>query len=375
VTAADTTISFTVNIFNVNDPTVFSATPASSSELILAWQKNPSNSNVVIACNTINQFGVPVNGTTYSPGTLLAGGGQVIYNGSGITFQHNGLLTNTRYYYKAWSVLPATAYSPGVTCNNVTMCETITTLPFTEGFENTSARPGCWYETNTDPAWKFVAGNGMGAPYGYPATAHAGERNACLTDVTAASDYNTLITPLIDVSAYPEVQLKFWLFMQKWGSRQDELIVLYRASPALQWTVAQSFTQSVSSWTQETVNVPSGSGEIQFGFLGNAKWALGICIDDIQVDRVPGVGLGENTGRTISVFPNPTEGIFRITGQADNRIDEITIFDCSGRKMAGIHGNGEKEYTFDLSYASPGIYILKIKTDTEVVIRRLVITR
>jgi M6 family metalloprotease-like protein len=283
VTFADTTISFTVDVINLNDPAAFSATATSISEVMLDWQKNSTGNKVMIAFDTVSQFGAPVNGTSYTPGSSIGGGGHVIYTGTDISFIHAGLMPQKHYYYKAWSVLPGNAYSPGLLRSAVTLCSTVTSLPFTEGFEASSDSPACWLEDNTDPAWQFIAGNGLGAVYGYPATAHSGLHNACLVDATTAPDYNTLMTPVIDVSGYTDVKLKFWMFMQKWGSRQDELKVMFRTNPALPWTVLQNFTQSVTAWTEQTIALPSGTGEMQIGFCGNSRWALGVCIDDIEI--------------------------------------------------------------------------------------------
>ncbi|MEI7725730.1 MAG: T9SS type A sorting domain-containing protein, partial [Bacteroidota bacterium] len=202
-------------------------------------------------------------------------------------FKQTELVTNKRYFYKAWSVLSGISYSPGMIRSAVTLCENIAALPYTEGFETSSDRPGCWYEDNTDPAWQFIAGNGLGVIYGYPATAHSGEHNACLVDVSTAPDLNTLSTPVINLSGYTNVQLKFWMFMQKWGSRQDELKVYCRANPGLPWVLLKSFTQSISSWTEQSIMIPTGLNQIQIGFCGNARWGLGVCIDDIELSGTP----------------------------------------------------------------------------------------
>jgi len=295
VTEADSTISFTVNVIYLDDPAAFAAISVSTSGMLLTWQKNPTGDNVLIAYDTINQFGTPVNGQTYSAGASIAGGGHVIYHGAETTFSQTGLQSNTRYFYKAWSVLSGNTYSPGVIRNAVTLCESIATLPFTEGFEDSSDRPGCWFEDNNDPAWGFFAGNGLGSPYGYPATAHTGTRNASLVDATTTPDYNTLITPVLNLSGYADVQLKFWLFMQKWGSRQDELMIYYRTNPDQPWILMQSYTQSISAWTEQIIPLPAGLTEVQLGFNGNAKWGLGICIDDIEISGTPVT--------TLTVFP------------------------------------------------------------------------
>jgi len=287
VTSADSTISFNVNIIDLDDPAMFSATAVSTSEILLKWQKNGAGKPVMIAFDTTSLFGTPVNGSVYTNGSPLPGGGVVICQGADTSFMQTELVTNKRYWFKAWSVLPGNTYSAGLLRNVRTLCEPVTTLPFSEGFENSSDRPACWFEDNSDPAWQFIAGNGLGSMLGYPASAHSGLRNACLVDATQTSDTNTLIMPMMDVSGYSNIQLSFWLFKQKWGSRQDELNVYYRTNPALPWILLQNYNQSVSSWTQQFVSLPQGLTSLQIGFEGIARWALGICIDDIEVTGIP----------------------------------------------------------------------------------------
>jgi M6 family metalloprotease-like protein len=376
VSIADSTISFKVNIIDINNPTNFTATPVSKHEILLKWMKNPTNNNVVIAFDTIDHFGTPLNGTAYAAGGSIPGGGHVIYNGAAITFNHTGLLSNTHYFYNAWSVLPGNSYSPGVVCDAATLCETITALPFTEGFETSDQVPGCWIEEGTDPAWEFCQGNGPGTLYGYPAMARTGIRNAVLRDKTSEPNKSKLISPAIDLTGYPSAELKFWVFMQALGSRQDELTVFYRLSPTSPWVQLQKYAQSLTSWTQMTIPLTVISNQFQLAFEGNAKFGFGVCIDDIQIDVIPALGLGEQALENIRVSPNPAQGAFRVTGgREDDPIREITVFDCTGKRMAGYIGNGEKEFTCDLSSAAPGIYILKIKTAKEMITRKLTITR
>ena len=463
ITEADSTISFTVNVIDLDDPSVFTANAVSVSDILLQWQKNPAGNNIMMVYDTINQFGTPLNGTVYAPGMLIAGGGQVFFNGTGTTFNHGGLSTKTRYYYKAWSVLAGNAYSTGLVRSALTLCESVVNLPYSEGFETTGDRPDCWFEDNTDPAWQYIAGNGLGIQYGYPATAHSGVRNACLVDATTAPDLNTLITPVIDLSGYTGVRLKFWMFMQKWGTRQDELTVSYRV-PGSSWIALKRFTQSISSWTEQVIEIPAGLSEIQLGFEGKARWALGICIDDIELDGTPlatlsvlpatrnipmeagvttfavscpngwtatsdnpswcsvtssGTGDGtitvtvtENilyTKRTanitvlapgvvtqtvtvtqnasnisveelsagsIRLYPNPARGFCKVTdAQGKARIRSIIMTDNTGRVVLLRKGQGQTEFTIDISGLVPGTYTVKIEGENAVAIRKLAIIR
>ena len=98
---------------NTANPATFMATAVNATEIDLSWTKNPANDNVMVAWNTSNTFGTPANGTSYSAGDVLTGGGTILYNGDQTTFNHTPVSSNTTYYYKAWSVDGTVAYSTG----------------------------------------------------------------------------------------------------------------------------------------------------------------------------------------------------------------------------------------------------------------------
>ncbi|MCK9422714.1 MAG: M6 family metalloprotease domain-containing protein [Bacteroidales bacterium] len=361
VTSADTTISFTVNVTHIKDPGNFTASPMSTSQIRLTWLNHPDVDHIVIAYDTAGIFGTPLNGTPYLPGDTLTGGGIIIYSGTDTLFNHMDLAMNTHYYYKTWSVITGDVYSFGVASDASTFCQSITVLPFNEGFETNIELPVCWTEENNGLSWLFCQGNGPGIGYGFPADAHTGIRNAVLKDETTAPNRNKLILPVLNLSNYSNVELRFWLFMQRWGTRQDELTVFYRTNPANSWISLQNYAQSITAWTEKIIQLPVVSSQFQLAFEGNAKFGFGVCIDDILINGTI-VGVNEPISDAIRIFPNPTHGIFRITGDRnDNLIREITVFDCAGKRMAGIYGKGEKDFTFDLSSAASGIYILKSK--------------
>lgn len=101
----------------VINPTNLTAVTPSSSKIDLSWVLNVAGNNVVLAYNTSSTFGTPVNGTSYSAGNPITGGGTVLYNGSALSFNHTALTTGTTYYYKLWSYDGATEYSTGTTAN------------------------------------------------------------------------------------------------------------------------------------------------------------------------------------------------------------------------------------------------------------------
>ena len=126
----------------VTNPSSFTATPFSSSQIDLSWALNTSGNNVMVVWAPTNSFGTPVDGTTYSVGGSVSGGGTVIYSGNATSFHHLPLNPSTTYYYKAFSYDAAKTYSTGVSANATTICG-VSTLPLSENF-NASTLPNCW---------------------------------------------------------------------------------------------------------------------------------------------------------------------------------------------------------------------------------------
>lgn len=99
----------------VSSPVAFSASISGPNQVTLAWQKNAANNNVLVAWNSMPNFGTPAPGTVYSAGQSIPNGGTMLYNGSTTSFSHTGLTAGATYYYKAWSVNGSNLYSPAKT--------------------------------------------------------------------------------------------------------------------------------------------------------------------------------------------------------------------------------------------------------------------
>jgi len=113
----------------VNNPTDFTAVTAGTDQIDLSWTKNGDGDDVMVAYTTDGIFGTPVDGSAYTVGNTITGGGEVIYNGSGTTHSHTGLTADTRYYYKAWSLDATPNYSSGVTDDTTTLATEPTADP------------------------------------------------------------------------------------------------------------------------------------------------------------------------------------------------------------------------------------------------------
>lgn len=162
--------SIVITGVNATAPGNLVAEAISSQAIDLQWTLN-GGSPVLLAVAQTNSFGTPVNGTTYSAGETLPGGGEVLYSGSSTTFAHAGLSSATRYYYRIWS---ATGASPNYSTPSFAEAQTYCsepTLPYSETFSN-SQLPHCWemqtdggvqgfYYSNTDWAGGTQAGEAV----------------------------------------------------------------------------------------------------------------------------------------------------------------------------------------------------------------------
>ena len=59
-------------------PTNLFTTPYTT-QVQLSWTNNSANDSVIIAYNTNNTFGTPINGTSYSLNNAIAGGGTILF--------------------------------------------------------------------------------------------------------------------------------------------------------------------------------------------------------------------------------------------------------------------------------------------------------
>ena len=143
---------------SIVNPTAVTANPVSGSQIDLGWVKNLNNDNVMVVTNSVNTFGVPVNGTAYAVNDPVTGGGTVVFNGSANTFNHSALTAGTTYYYKVYSAEAVTNYySTGVTANATTPFG----IPYLQDFNAGTTLPIGWAGSFYVSATHGVGGNGL----------------------------------------------------------------------------------------------------------------------------------------------------------------------------------------------------------------------
>lgn len=87
-------------------------------------------------------------------------------------------------------------------------------------------------------------------------------------------------------------------------------------------------------------------------------------------------GITEDVANTISVYPNPSSGIFKLNiGDNKSRDIKLNVFNMTGAKVYSNENfeEGEKVHAIDLSRQPAGVYFFEVTTPTSQTVRRLVI--
>jgi len=348
VTSAGTTISFTVGLNTVANPATFSAAAASTSQIDLAWQKNISNNNVLLAYNTSSAFGIPQAGTTYTAGNTISGGGTILYAGSGTNFSHTSLPANTTYYYKLWSVDGTVNYSNGVTANATTQCGN-TSLPYTQMFAG-ELFPSCWNQQST--------GTGVINSWSASVSNHAGgtacEMNSSYQDVN--SGITRLIAPSFNTTGMTQLNLSFRHMLDDYGP--GATLRVQSSSDGVNWTNEAWSLATVSNSnvgpalvnTTITSNLNSPVTYVAFTVEGNLYQ-----YDEWYIDEVTIQNAGNQT-YNISTSANPVSagttsggGVYSIGQPVTVNAIPNTNWNFLNWTEGGTQVSTETSYTFTAS--------------------------
>jgi len=145
------------------------------------------------------------------------------------------------------------------------------------------------------------------------------------------------------------------------------------------WTVASNV-----SWCTITTS-GTGNGTIVADYSQNTTDQPRVASIDVSVTGLPvqtvtvtqaksSIGIEDAGKQMINIYPNPTRGIFTILKQG-NSTEKIgvTVQDVNGKVILQRELKGGKSFTIDLSFASKGTYNIILKTESMLVVRKLVL--
>ena len=94
-----------------------------------------------------------------------------------------------------------------------------------------------------------------------------------------------------------------------------------------------------------------------------------IIVDSVQIYT----GIEEYKFYGVSIFPNPTTGIFTVELE-DNVITNVLIQDITGKEVFSTTIE-ETQKTIDISHLKNGNYLLNLSNDKGILTRKLILTK
>ncbi|MCK9338363.1 MAG: choice-of-anchor J domain-containing protein, partial [Bacteroidales bacterium] len=185
-----------------------------------------------------------------------------------------------------------------------TFCEIITVTdntPFEEGFENDF---GCWsqvYDVATQD-WIITNSTTQIQPY-------EGSSFAAFGAESFGGEATKLISPLLDITGVTNPYVKFAHTQPAWDSDQNQLVVYYRASQTDPWTELVSYTNNITAWTLDSVQLPNASATYQVAFKGVDFYGYEVSLDAVFVGNIIIPEPACETPTNVTVVPDSNSAV------------------------------------------------------------------
>ncbi|MDR0438506.1 MAG: choice-of-anchor J domain-containing protein [Bacteroidales bacterium] len=290
----------------------------------------------------------------------------------------SNLLVGTSFTWKVSAMCDALYGVESIEMSFSTLnCNSINTFPYEESFENNGTNfPTCWLQEQVvgTASWTVVP-----ASTGTPATAHDGNYKAYfISAIDNANAVVKLVTPPFDLSGLTKPRLSFWHTQARQGLAQDVLKVYYKTSKNGTWTQLATYSEDISDWREELIELPNASNEYYIAFEAQRSvygYGFGIQLDAIHIIDFDHVIDGE-----IAQIITPKAGInYSLTSSEqvkvlikNNGSEPLSSFDLKleldGIEIAtetytsSIASMDQAEYTFDttLNLSAAGNYEITV---------------
>jgi hypothetical protein len=98
---------------------------------------------------------------------------------------------------------------------------------------------------------------------------------------------------------------------------------------------------------------------------------FGSCVDTSACESVTGVGINELSLKTISIYPNPTKGLFTISLDQVRNDSRVIIYSVVGKEVVNQKIANSKTI-INLKDYDKGIYFVKIQNGVNIITKRIV---
>ena len=162
----------------------------------------------------------------------------------------------------------------------------ITSFPFSEGFEGATFPPASCTQSQQNETTNWTSRDGNQRTSSKTIFAYAGTKNAIFY-TSSRGNKTQLITPAMDITSLTSPRFIFWHTQEAWGSDQDTLALYYKTAATGNWTLLASYSSSVTTWIERTINLPNGSNYYYIAFKATSDWGYGVTIDEFTAEATP----------------------------------------------------------------------------------------
>ncbi len=127
------------------------------------------------------------------------------------------------------------------------------------------------------------------------------------------------------------------------------------------------FVNGAQVHTGPTMGTSTGVDQLFFGY---DNYGSGYTVDNIRV--ATSLSTDKFNTNTLSVFPNPSNGIVNISNSETALLNNVSVMDINGRTVKNVQLSDVSEAQINISDLSAGVYMMNISSDQGTITKKIV---
>lgn len=263
-------------------------------------------------------------------------------------------------------------------------------LPIAEGFEGIFP-PANWVVNNPDGSDTWAT---------YTNAKHHGAKSIRVDNFyyNATGEYDELILPNLDLRTMTNPKLRYdygYTYYDNTATENDSMEILLSSDCGVNWKTlfykggvdlktanptTQSFKPNASQWKTDSVDLAPWFNEpnviIKFRNIG--YYQNNLYLDDINVSGdslvIINTGITELKDDVVKVYPNPASDVLFIDwSNSFTQMLKVEVMNMLGETIYALQNFSSRSISLDVKNLSKGIYLVKAKTTSGTISKRIII--
>ena len=148
---------------------------------------------------------------------------------------------------------------------------------------------------------------------------------------------------------------------------------IYYSIPYLNYTVAFNIIALDPNGNGDRDDMPDKL--ILENYKGGVYSNYTIKLDNINFaaqNTVPTLSINEQLAEKFNLYPNPATNVVNITNAENMQVQQVTIYDSSGKQLSTRSFNNETQIQLNVENLPSGIYMLHLQTNEGTAVKKLV---